>query len=290
VSDDRKIRGEAAEVLERLFVGEEVESRDLVSAASRAQTDDEVRALYDRLALTDRKLGGDFEERVGEAWFLDSLDTMLAEEQADNVVSLDAHRTRRPIGALIASAALVMFGIVGVLTSQSRRSAPEFQARSAAAPDVSPYESPNFEVFCVERDGGDVSFRGRAESEFATVRCPVGAEIKFAVSNPDPDLRHVALFGIASDHTLYWYGPSPAAPAEVTIERSEKLQPIGETIRLQVNHEPGTVRVVGLFTERPMEYRDVELFVRSNIYRLRDGTLTIDGGTVVRQTFEVSGP
>lgn len=298
MSDDRDIQGaKAAEILDRMFVGEEVASHDVVSAVQCARSDDEVRDHYNRLAIADREFGGELEERVGEAWFLDSLDDMLGEEanagaesESAPVVSLDEYRVRRPVGAMLAMAALVMFGIAGVLGLQARRPPPEFQARSTATPRVSPYDAPNFEVFCVRRDGGDVTFRGRDESEFATVRCPVDGEVKFAISSTDPNLRYVAFFGISSDNTLYWYGPSPAARSSIAIEPSDTLQPVGETIRLNVNHAPGTVRVIGLFAERPLDFDDVSLFVRSNLWRLHDGGLTIDGGTVVRQTFEVSGP
>ena len=135
-----------------------------------------------------------------------------------------------------------------------------------------------------------MKFTGRNESEFATMRCPVDAEVKFAVQNLDVNLRHVAFFGIADDNTLYWYGPSPAAPDSVTIGHGSELQPVGETIRLDVNHTPGTVRVVGLFSERPTEWSDVRSFVAGNVASLRDGRLTMSDGMVVRQTFEVSEP
>ena len=288
------------EILQALFVGDDVEDAELVRAVRGSEDDEAFRATYDELAFADRALGGDLEARVGEALFLDALDQML-DEEADaspqgetsaHVVSLDDYRTERPVQMWVAAAALAFLSIGTLVQTEQRQATerPEYQARSAASVDEPEYEEPSFEVFCVQRDGDEVSFVGQRESEFATVRCSRDAEIKLAVRNPDPDLRYAAFFGIANDNTLYWYGPSPAAANAVPVDTTRELRPIGETIRLAVNHEPGVVRVVGIFAEQPITFERVRRYIGSNMWQLRDGQLTVDRGTVVRQTFEVSEP
>lgn len=279
------------EVLEALFVGDDVERQDVVRVADHAAQDAELRGVYNRLALVDETIGGDFEQEFGEALFLEALDDMLAEEEQSNVVVLeDRRRARRPIEAWLAAAALVALAFGALASGEMRRQSPEFQARSAVAAAQSQYDNPRLEVFCVERDQGEVRFRGQRESEFATVECPVDAEIKLAVRNTDHNLRYAAFFGIGPDNTLYWYGPSPAAAEEFALTDSDELQSVGETIRLQVNHQPGTVRVIGLFAETPLPWDRVRRWSGMNALQLRGGDLELERGTVIRQTFEVVTP
>lgn len=273
--------------IDRLFVeGDDVATVDAMAAADALRADDDARAYYDEVARLDAALGGDLERRFGEALFLGRLDAMLAEErQASGAVPVAAN-TNRPIGALVAVAALVMFGLAPVLfeTSQPRD---ELQARSAVAPPSS-FQTPEFEVFCVDRDEGSVVFAGPTEFEFGTVRCRRDQEIKLAARSPDPRLHYAAFFGIAADATLYWYGPSPAVSEPFEVKPASRIAPIGETIRLGTNHEPGPVRIVGMFTERPLDFEDIEVLVRRNAMNLRDGDFEIPDGVVVRKTFEVT--
>lgn len=280
---------EPRDILEALFVGDEVERALVSQTAQAARNDDEVRELFDRLAVADRETGGDFEVRFGEAWFLDSLDTMLAEEEAEHeqkVVSLDSRRARFAPLILAAAAAVALgFGVLG--SDMLNELEPEFQARSAATIQARTYLEPSVELFCVKRTGNDVEFIGTEQAELATVRCAIDQEIKIAVRNPDERLRYAAFFGV-SDSGLYWYGPSPAAPAAIEVRASKELRPIGETIRLDVNHEPGTVRLVGVFAEEPLEFSELEEWTTANAQKLSDGEVAITRGVVVRQTFEVT--
>ncbi len=287
---------EPRDILQALFVGDDVDGAAVTRAAEAARGDDEVRALFDKLAVTDRELGGDFEARFGEAWFLESLDTMLAEETADKedsekednkVVSLDSRRAKFAPMLMAAAAALAVgLGLVGY--QNLRTPEPEFQPRSATVDKPRIYEMPSVEVFCVERTDQGVEFVGSEQAELATVRCAVGQEIKLAVRNPDPRLRFAAFLGIADDHTLHWYGPSPASPAAFAAPTTSELKPVGETIRLDVNHEPGTVRVVGVFVEDPLDFLALEKWTATNANALRDGSVEVPRGVMVRQTFEVT--
>lgn len=283
---------EPRDILEALFVGDDVENASLVAAAHAAADDGEVRALFDELALVDREVGGDFEARVGEAWFLDSLDTMLAEEQdsgqqdelPDNVVQLSTWQSRIPVALAAAAAIALAFVTLGGQELQPD----EFQSRSVVSPKKHDYDMPTVEVFCVKRTDAGVEFVGSEQSELATVQCGVDEEIKLAVKNPDERLRYAAFFGVADDNSLHWYGPSPAVTGAVSVPTSTELRPIGETIRLDVNHEPGTVRVIGMFAETPLDFAEVDEWTKTRVNELRDGQPEFERGVVVRQTFEVT--
>lgn len=281
---------EPRDILEALFVGDDVPDAEVLQAMHAGQTDASVRALFDELALVDRELGGDFEARAGDLCFFTALDTMLAEEAEaelqDNVVSLESRRSRGAVW--LAAAAVVAIGFAGVLLQERDPVDTQFQPRSATTLKPHDYAMPAVEVFCVQRDEGHVEFVGNEQSELATVHCAIDEEIKLAVRNPDLRLRYAAFVGIGADDSLYWYGPSPAAPQALAIPSERTLTPIGETIRLDVNHDPGTVRVIGVFAERPLDFADVEKWTAANTARLRDGNLSLEQGVVVRHTFEVT--
>lgn len=286
-------RADIEHLIDRMFAGDDAKPEEVVVVASALGSDEDARAYYGQVARVDAELGGDFEARFGEAWFLAGLDEMLAEEQAANAQpselapGLVAANTNRPVQMWAAIAALVMFSFAGVLTRTAQTD--EFQARSAVQPVAKKYESPELAVFCVERDGESVRFRGADDFEFGTVRCPRDAEIKLAARSLDDRLRWGSFFGVASDGTIYWYGPSPASPTAVAVEVAPRIRPLGETIRLGVNHARGTVRVVGIFSENPLDWPSVEKIARRNVASLRDGALEIENAMVVRKTFEVDG-
>lgn len=279
---------ERHDIFEALFVGDDVDTAELGAAMRAAQHDATLRAQFDELALADRELHGDFEARAGEAMFLAALDEMLADERpVEPPISLDHARAARAATiqrwALAAVALLAVGGALAILSQQNN----EFQARSATAHDDI-YAMPHVDVFCVERDAhGEVTFRGPDDSALATVRCPLTAEIKLAVRNEDPKLRYVSLFAVQQDGEPRWYGPSPARHDAYEIGHGSELIAVGETIHLEVNHRPGTVRVLGVFTEEPMTWQQLNAWTSTET-ALWDGRANIAGGVVVRSTFEVS--
>ncbi len=273
--------------LDRVFAGDEPEAGETGAVVEVLRADAHARAYYDDLARLDEAVRGDFEARFGEAMFLDALDDVLAEE-ASSPPATAAANDNVPWAPIVAAAALALLALAPLFMPPTP--APQFQARTAATAELSAYEPVHFDVYCVERDGGNVSFRGPETFEFGTVRCPSNGELKLAAASTDERLRWGAFFGVESDGTLMWYGPSPAAPAAVEVARGERVSPIGETVRLEVNHALGAVRVVAVFSERPLEWPDVERIARRNALELQSGMIRIDGARVVRKTFEVIAP
>ena len=262
------------------------------------------RALFNELAMADRALGGaleeeteadlleatgDFERRLGDAAFESALDDMLAEETAEgdetdgaaDVIPLfNSGRT----GALVAAAVALL--AAGALLYTQRTTGPaggdagEFNARSAAtAPQPGKFDAPELRVFCAERQQGEVEFRDRADTPGDGLTCPRGAELKLAYRNRSPKLTHAAFFGVGRNGTLYWYGPTPAAPEPVAVQSADELVPVGETIRLAVNHEPGDIRVHAVFSTRPIGFNALAADLKS-----RDR-----GGLFERDKIELEG-
>jgi hypothetical protein len=148
-----------------------------------------------------------------------------------------------------------------LLEETSEGSAPgadeSFRARSARSVDevASPaYERPRVEVYCVHHEpGGRVRFEGSEGAPMGVVQCPRDAEIKLAYAEVVPELRHAAFFGVDDSGRLLWYGPTPASEAPVRVEsRGPKLAPVGESIRLSVNHRVGAVRLYAIFSPEPI--------------------------------------
>ena len=279
------------------------------------------RRHYDAIALVDRALAAgpeadkpallessSFEAGFGEAAFMGALDEMLADEEAASVgesgevVSLSEQRDRRwgrraAFGAVAAILAIVAgvwllprddFG-----SADPARGDAQFQPRSAAStPGQKTFTKPRLELFCARRTGEDVEFRGTKDAPFGLLGCPVDAELKLAYANASERLTHAAFFGVGHDGTIYWYGPTPADHAPIEARQSAELTPFGESIRLEVNHRPGRVRVYGVFATEPIDFLQLSRLVeRSEPGRLFGGQGLDEApapGTWTSQVFEIT--
>jgi predicted anti-sigma-YlaC factor YlaD len=265
------------------------------------------RAHYDRMALALRALEPEAEragaeQAFGEASFLSALGAQLAAEQAPAseepaapVISLAHERARRVALACVALAAcgLAVWGAQRAEQAQQAQDE-EFTARSAqtreqAVPEVSPA---SVAVFCVTRAAaGTPRFEGASDAPLGALACDVGGELQVAYTlSAGHRARYAAFFGVSEADELLWYGPSPAEPGPVAVTLSEGLSPVGQTIRLGVNHQPGMVRVFGLFSEEPLELARVQRWVaRPGAWRGEDGPLAArrEGVLVVESSFEV---
>jgi hypothetical protein len=141
----------------------------------------------------------------------------------------------------------------------------------------------------VERSAGEVVFTGPEQSAFGVVSCPKDAEIKLAVENSDSQWKWAAFFGAHENGTLLWYGPTPATKQPVRIASNKDVEPVGESIRLGVNHTEGAVRVHALFTNEPVDFARLESWVGENRPALFDHAMIVepDVGSTDTQLFEV---
>ncbi len=290
-------------LLEAWFLGErDVAPADVAAAGDAISRDAQLAERFDSLALADRALQDsdeptDFERDFGRAWFDASLDAMLAEEReeqddshggkTDNVVQLRPRK--QPIAAWASAAAVLLMGAF-TLTQAPTVAPPAFQARTAAVAGWQPRpDAPKLMAFCVERQAGEVVFNGPDEAPFGVVACPNDAELKLAVEKPGDTWKWAAFFGVYEDGTVLWYGPTPVAPKPVALDSTQDLQPIGESIRLGVNHKPGPVRVHALFTTEPVDFDQLEKWVGTHAPELFDNAMIVEPavGTTGTQLFEV---
>jgi hypothetical protein len=97
--------------------------------------------------------------------------------------------------------------------------------------------------------------------------CPRSSQLKLAVSNPGKFAR-VFLVGMDKDHDLKWYAPRPAAPGKpfesvpAPVDTETVDVPVGASVRLVVNHEPGPTRLYALFSDKPVLSSEVETATR----------------------------
>lgn len=314
----------AGRALEALFVGRDAdEVFDELSATAvyrHLRECDACRKRYDALALAERGLlcdasssdpepiegdAGDFETAFGEASFGEALDVMLEAEQAEapeddedlaEVVPVDSKpgflrggRARLAAAAAVVLAAAGLFWFSPALFEG--RADSEFAPRSATAPDEGDRAQPEVEVFCAERSAQEVDLTGADRSPMGLVGCPIDAEIQLAYRNPVDEFSYAAFFGVDQRGTIYWYGPTPAAREPVPAEVSSELEPVGESIRLEVNHRVGSVRVIGLFSDEPIDFEALERRVeRFDTEALHEGEGEFDasGETMTTESFEIT--
>ncbi|MFB6350799.1 MAG: hypothetical protein ABEN55_05315 [Bradymonadaceae bacterium] len=305
---------------------EDLSARELFAYISEL---DRAREHFDRLAVTDRALRGpeDLEEAVGQpaaferefghAAFDEKLDEVVGaassptsgnESQShydggDAVAPSDGDETTvvqlfgsgqttalaaAAVAVLVAGVVLYQFGLEDRPGSDG-----QFQPRSAAAPDDGPdFAEPDLELYCAQHESGQLDITGTDQLE-EPLRCPLDAELKIGYRNRSPNLAYAAFFGVDKSGTIYWYGPSPAAPAPVAVEQSDEVEPIGETIRLNVNHAPGPVRVHAVLSPDPIDHAELarRLHDKSDreLWRTRRLTFEQKPSASTSMTFRVVG-
>lgn len=298
------------DALDALFVdGELPEGLDAQSLHQALARDEHAANHYNKLALTARALEGkedersELEQRFAEDSFLGALDELLEREHGplqDNVIQVSFIQRARPYIALAATVAIV-FGAYSMLAPTDPAPAEDdgFQARTAVntAPYATPdaISAPTLELFCLEKArGGEVTFRDQSNAAFGVLDCPLDAELKLAYSNASSELEYVAVFGVDHRGELLWYGPSPASPDAVRVRHALEPTPLGESIRLNVNHARGEVRVHAIFSTRPIDYDKLEEVIdaqqRAQLFEA--STLTLpDGmrGVSTSSSFDITG-
>jgi len=262
-------------------------------AAEAIRSSDELRNYFDQLARLDRSLSdeeSDFERTFSDAVMESRLDAEFgptaedgsadgaAEDDEAEVISLFGARPATA-GLVAAALAVGLFGIIWliqpVLNGSGQGAHGTFRARSAASASTSDYPEPDLEVFCARRDERGVRFDGSTDDSLGMLTCPKDGEIKITYRNHAPELGYVVFFGVDSQGSYYWYGPTPVAKEPIRAKRSEDLVPHGESIRLAVNHRPGKLRVHAVFTTEPIDFESLNQRLEA-----ADGTKMFERPTV----------
>lgn len=244
--------------------------------------------VFDRLAFASR-MGSDepsdFEFAVGEQFFMAALDDMLNEE-VEKAPEKTTDKTSVESPWIMLVAAIFIGGISAIIISNiSQNTEDEFQARSAVDKLENRYAPTEILAFCTHRPNGEIEFKPLAMDP----RCGIGDELKLAYVAPDSALRYGYFFGVSEAGKVLWYGPSPATPDPITLKHTATPSPAGETVRLAVNHSPGKVTLVGVFTEEKLEWdvfkRWVEVQAQPLI--LRGESPSLDRASLSVAHFEV---
>lgn len=280
--------------------------------------DPALRARFDALAMADRALTvkphdededealSDFERQFAEDSFLGALDLQLEQElktQHDQEEQPQQPPAASPgaRGALILLAATVAVAsgavIIAAREQQSMRHVVirgdgELQPRSAYTPQPQPRATPlrsRHMVYCLEGNNPQLKITGAEDAPFGALTCPQDAKLKLAYINPHDDIKYMAAFGADTSGRLLWYGPSPAAPETLIIEKTDEPRPVGESIELKVNHEPGLMRVYAVFSAEPLDYDMLkELVAASSPQAIAGGHLVLPPDLhLTSTTFEV---
>lgn len=90
--------------------------------------------------------------------------------------------------------------------------------------------------------------------------------ITFTYTRIDRKKGYLTLFGLQPGGDLLWYYPDYAEEQSLGIQGDKVDEPLGDGFKLAVNHRRGLLRIVSLFTERPIEKEEIE----STIEKLGD--------------------
>jgi hypothetical protein len=203
------------------------------------------RERYDRVALAERMLHGgpgalpqpspaSF-ERIGAA----VLDQAAARPRAwQRLVQWMAPPRRWAVGVATAAtlAVLIPFFVA------RPRGEGEFQTRGGTHHE----RQAGVRAFCLDDKG-------------VTPRCTGTAQLRLTVSNAG-GFRYVFLLGLDEAHAIKWYAPRPPDLASVAAPTGNEV-PIGDAVRLGVNHDPGPARVYAIFSDTPVTAAEIEAAV-----------------------------
>jgi hypothetical protein len=199
------------------------------------------RERYDRVALAERMLHGgpgalstpspSSFARIGAAVIAQATARPSAQQR---LVQWLAHPRRWVAGVATAAALAVLIPFF-----VARQHGDEFQSRGGARGE----RLAGVRAFCLDDNG-------------VTPRCTRDSQLRLTVSNGGK-FRYVFLFGLDDAHAVKWYAPRPPETSSVAAPAGSDV-PIGDAMRLGVNHDPGTVRVYALFSDAPVSSTDIE--------------------------------
>lgn len=266
------------DLLSQLFLEQELDSpKEAARLYEALQHNTSLQREYNTLALASRQLeshqGDDLslstmEEHFGELSFMHALDQQLAEEEhhstPDNVVHISFFKKYSQHIA-VAALLLTTLGASLVWTTQNPE-IPTDQDTFSPRGDIlntthymvhDVTHAHELEVFCISQEQGKKSITSLKKAPLGLLSCAQESDVQFAYNssqiNPNY-LEHLAIFGVDSAGKLLWYGPSPVQQKPHKILPSASTTPLPPAIALNVNHNPGTIRVYGIFSQSPLTY------------------------------------
>ncbi len=245
------------------------------------------RARYNKAVLAERMLHGgphaaampssaEF-ERIASA----GLDPPVASEPAfalGRLLQWFAPTQRWATGLVAAAAAIALIPILTHLNTTQPVVEETFQPRGgpkkdepvelyASHPELKPTErTAGLRAFCLSGD----KVQALDPKGPTPPRCERAGQLKLAVSNTGKYSK-LFLVGMDAEHDLKWYAPRPqgaqgvkmageSVAAPMVGPDGEQLVdiPVGPSVRLIVNHQPGPVRIYALFSDTVIKSSEVE--------------------------------
>jgi len=144
--------------------------------------------------------------------------------------------------------------------AQDRDGRPEIPAHLfAPRGGEAPYLDHLF-LFCFTAgaQGGSVARIDRPAELQDLGSCPLDGELQFALTKLSDDKRYLYVAGLDEAGRRLWYYPEPGQGGSSALPSRAVKQVFGDSILLQVNHQPGRIRIFALFSAQPVTDAEVE--------------------------------
>lgn len=181
-----------------------------------------------------------------------------------------AWRLLRPLAALAAAIVVVVVG-VRVLDEPSLpgggERADEYIGARGAAPG-----RPTEPLVGIGVSG--VTEAGREYEVVAEGTAWLSDYLRFYYTNEDRELRWLFVFGLQEGPSPLWYFPLPEERRSVAIQAGGEARSVALPYEtgLASRHRPGPLRVVALFSERPLELGEVQVALEQGTWQDRAGS------------------
>lgn len=113
-------------------------------------------------------------------------------------------------------------------------------------------------AYCLRQQGDTVSVVAVSDAVHGDLRCAVTDAVQFAYRLRSPATAFLAIVGTDEDGRLHPYQPRPPGDRAQAVFATDREQVLAGSVRLGVNHRPGKVRIVALFSASPLTLQQVE--------------------------------
>lgn len=245
------------------------------------------RAEHDRHVELLRLLAGRTPSRTETRSLRTAVLAAIAEPAPVSAAAAPARRPRLLRLAPALSAALLLVAVSVGLSGLRPPAAPDRQERGG----TSGHLHADLELFAIAEPSPGRFADPRPVAEGGVLGLDEYVQLRYRHSGPGR--RYLYLFGLDDRFTPLDYFPRPDRDASIPVEETSRMTTVGPSLRLAKRHVTGSLRVVGLFSSRPLERREVhERIARARISGLGWAFLDkIDlerGVTVVVKRFQVA--
>ena len=236
--------------------------RELAELAKHLRHCESCREDFDRQVAIDRELSTlSGVEPIPE---LTPLERAIA---ASRIFALDerAPKTRWGWGwrlGLVAAAAALL--LVALLVSRLVSSPPALDPRPPSQFAARGAGDLALRLFCVASpESKGKRFRPAVSSAGKVASCALGEHLKLAYLATHPKARYVWILSLDEKKQINWYYPLANATRGVTLKVGPSLRPLPGMIKLSINHRPGEVKVLAIFSAEAISGAEIRAAVKA---------------------------